>query len=158
MIEPGQAIPTVQIFEATDEGPKPVTTDEVFGGKKTVLFAVPGAFTPTCSARHLPGFVEKMDEFKAKGIDQIACMSVNDAFVMKAWADSANADGIVMLADGNAALTEALGLEMDGTAFGMGKRCQRFAMILDGTKVEKIFVEEPGAFEVSSAEHVLANL
>ncbi|NNU16601.1 peroxiredoxin [Parvularcula sp. ZS-1/3] len=158
MISKGDKLPSIQVFEATGEGPKPVTTEELFSGKKTVLFAVPGAFTPTCSAKHLPGFVEKQDALKAKGVDQIVCMSVNDAFVMKAWGDSANADGITMLADGNAALTEALGLEMDGTGFGMGKRSQRFAMVLDGTEVSEVFVEDPGAFEVSSAEHVLANL
>ena len=158
MIEAGQDLPETQIFEATAEGPKPVTTPEVFGGKKTVLFAVPGAFTPTCSAKHLPGFVEKLNDLKAKGVDQVACMSVNDAFVMQAWGESAHADGITMLADGNAEFTQKLGLEMDGTGFGMGQRSQRFAMVLDGTKVEKVFVEEPGAFEVSSADHVLANL
>lgn len=158
MIETGQSLPAVQLFEATGDGPKPTTTEELFAGKKTVLFAVPGAFTPTCSARHLPGFVEKKDELSAKGVDQIACISVNDAFVMDAWGRSANADGITMIADGNGSFADAVGLEMDGTGFGMGKRAQRFAMILDGTTVEKLFVEEPGAFEVSSAEHVLANL
>ena len=158
MIAKGQKLPSVELFEATAEGPQKVSTDDLFSGKKTVLFAVPGAFTPTCSAKHLPGFVEKEAELKAKGIDQIACMSVNDAFVMKAWGDSANAGDIHMLADGNASFTEALGLEMDGTGFGMGKRSQRFAMVLDGMEVKELFVEEPGAFEVSSAEHVLANL
>lgn len=158
MIAKGQTVPAVNVFEATAEGPKPVSTTELFDGKKTVLFAVPGAFTPTCSAKHLPGFVEKKDALSAKGVDQIVCMSVNDAFVMRAWGDSAHAEGITMLADGNAELAEALGLVMDGTGFGMGKRSQRFAMILDGTTVSEVFVEEPGAFEVSSAEHVLAQL
>jgi peroxiredoxin len=158
MIERGQKIPSVKLFEATADGPKPVQTEELFGGKKTVLFAVPGAYTPTCSAKHLPGFVEKKDELKAKGVDQIVCMSVNDAFVMEAWGKDAGAEGIVMLADGNADFAEALGLSMDGSGYGMGKRSQRFAMILDGTEVKDVFVEEPGAFEKSSAEHVLANL
>lgn len=158
MISTGQTVPSVQVFVAAGEGPQQITTDELFEGKKTVLFSVPGAFTPTCSAKHLPGFVAKKDEFRAKGIDQIVCMAVNDAFVMKAWGDSADAEGIVMLADGNADLAEALGLEMDGSGFGLGKRSQRFAMVLDGTKVTHLFVEEPGAFEVSSAEHVLSNL
>ncbi len=158
MIEKGQNIPAVNVFEATADGPKPVSTSELFDGKKTVLFAVPGAFTPTCSAKHLPGFVEKKDALSGKGIDQIVCMSVNDAFVMQAWGESASAEGITMLADGNGDLSEALGLVMDGSGFGMGKRSQRFAMILDGTEVKDVFVEEPGAFEVSSAEHVLAQL
>lgn len=158
MIEKGQSVPSVNVFEATAEGPKPVSTTELLEGKKTVLFAVPGAFTPTCSAKHLPGFVEKKDALAAKGVDQIVCMSVNDAFVMHAWGESADAEGITMLADGNAELSEALGLTMDGTGFGMGKRSQRFALVLDGTDVQQVFVEEPGAFEVSSAEHVLANL
>jgi len=158
MIETGQNLPAVQLFEATSEGPKPASTDDLFAGKKTVLFAVPGAFTPTCSARHLPGFVEKKEELAAKGIDQVACISVNDAFVMDAWGKSANAEGITMIADGNGSFAEAVGLEMDGTGFGMGKRSQRFAMVLDGTKVEHLFVEEPGAFEVSSAEYILSKL
>lgn len=158
MIEKGQTLPSTELFEATADGPKPTTTEEMFAGKKTVLFAVPGAFTPTCSARHLPGFVDKQSDFSAKGIDQVVCMSVNDAFVMKAWSDSAHAEGITMLADGNGVFAQALGLEMDGTSFGMGKRSQRFAMVLDGTKVEHLFVEDPGAFEVSSAEYVLSQL
>lgn len=158
MIEAGQTLPNANLFQATADGPKPVSTEELFGGRKTVLFAVPGAFTPTCSARHLPGFVEKRAELLAKGIDQVVCLSVNDAFVMKAWGESAGADGIVMLADGNGTFTKAIGLEMDGTGFGMGQRSQRFAMVIDDNRVEKLFVEQPGAFEVSSAEHVLANL
>ncbi|MEM9285065.1 MAG: peroxiredoxin [Pseudomonadota bacterium] len=158
MIETGQTVPNTSVFEATAEGPKPVETDALFAGKTTALFAVPGAFTPTCSAKHLPGFVEKAADLKAKGVDQIVCMSVNDAFVMNAWGEGANAGDIVMLADGNGDLTKALGLEMDGKGFGMGMRSQRFAMVLDGTTVKQLFVEDPGAFEVSSAEHVLANL
>ncbi|MEM1380180.1 MAG: peroxiredoxin [Pseudomonadota bacterium] len=158
MIEKGQTVPAVDIFEATPEGPKPANTGELLKGKKTVLFAVPGAFTPTCSAKHLPGFVENLDALKAKGIDQVACMSVNDAFVMDAWGKSANAQGITMLADGNGSFTEALGLEMDGTGFGMGKRSQRFALIVENGQATEVLVEEPGAFEVSSAEYVLSKL
>ncbi|MCQ8186042.1 peroxiredoxin [Parvularcula maris] len=158
MIEKDQSVPDIQLFRATQDGPAPVKTSELLDGKTTVLFAVPGAFTPTCSAKHLPGFVEKKDALKDKGVDQVVCMSVNDAFVMQAWGESADAGDIVMLADGNGEFAEKLGLTMDGEAYGMGKRSQRFAMILDGTKVREVFVEEPGAFEVSSAEHVLANL
>ncbi|MEE4211321.1 MAG: peroxiredoxin [Parvularcula sp.] len=158
MIESGQNVPSVKLFQATGEGPQPVDTQNLFEGKTTVLFAVPGAYTPTCSAKHLPGFVEKKDDLKAKGVNQIVCMSVNDAFVMDAWGKDAGADDIVMLADGNADFAEALGLTMDGTGYGMGKRSQRFAMILDGTKVREVFVEQPGAFEVSSADHVLSKL
>jgi peroxiredoxin len=158
MIEKGNEIPDLQLFRATAEGPAPVKTGELFSGKTSVLFAVPGAFTPTCSAKHLPGFVEKADALREKGVDQVVCMSVNDAFVMQAWGEQAKADDVVMLADGNGEFAEALGLAMDGSGFGMGKRSQRFAIVLDGTKVRNVFVEEPGAFEVSSAEHVLANL
>ncbi len=124
-----------------------------------VLFAVPGAFTPTCSAKHLPGFVEKAAEIKAKGVDAIACIAVNDAFVMGAWGKSASADGKVdMLADGNGDLARAMGLELDATGGGLGKRCQRFAMIVDNGKITHLNVEAPGAFEVSSAEYVLGQL
>lgn len=159
MISVGEKLPNINIMTATTEGPAPVATGDYFAGKKTVLFAVPGAFTPTCSARHLPGFVEKADEMKAKGVDQIACLSVNDAFVMGAWAENANAVGVVdPLADGNGEFTKAVGLEMDGTGFGMGKRSQRYAMIVDDGVLKELFVEEPGAFEVSSAEFVLEKL
>jgi peroxiredoxin len=158
MIQKGDAIPSVKVFKATAEGPQPVDTAELLGTGKSVVFAVPGAFTPTCSAKHLPGFVEKAGALKEKGIERVVCMSVNDAFVMNAWGETANADDIVMLADGNADFTKALDLEMDGTGYGMGKRSQRFAMIVENGKVSDVFVEEPGAFEVSSAEHVLSKL
>lgn len=158
MISTGQSIPDVKIAKGTGEGPAPLETGAYFAGKKTVLFAVPGAFTPTCSAKHLPGFVEQAEALKAKGVDQIACLSVNDAFVMQAWGESASASGIDMLADGNAEFTSALGLELDASGFGMGKRSQRFAMIVDNGTVTDLFVEEGGAFEVSSAEYVLGKL
>jgi peroxiredoxin len=158
MIKPGDTIPDLTLMRATADGPQQAGTRDLFGGKRTALFAVPGAFTPTCSARHLPGFVDRMDELKAKGIDQVVCTSVNDAFVMKAWGDSAGAEGIVMLADGNGELAEAMGLSMDGSAYGMGKRSQRYAAVIDDGKVERLDVEEGGAFEVSSAEHLLSVL
>lgn len=158
MIQAGQPIPAVDVFEGTADGPKPVNTGDLFAGKTTVLFAVPGAYTPTCSAQHLPGFVQHLQAFKDKGVDQVVCMSVNDAFVMAAWGKEGGAEGITMLADGNGAFTEALDLEMDGSAFGMGKRSQRFALVIDNGTVSHVFVEEPGAFEVSSAEHVLSKL
>lgn len=159
MISAGQPIPATDLAKATPEGPQPVDAASYFAGKKTVLFAVPGAFTPTCSARHLPGFVEQAGALKAKGVDQIACVSVNDAFVMQAWGESANAgDTVDMLADGNGAFAKAVGLEMDASGFGMGTRSQRFAMIVDDGTVTDVFVEEPGAFEVSSADYVLGKL
>jgi peroxiredoxin len=123
-----------------------------------VLFGVPGAFTPTCSARHLPGFVEHAAEFHARGVDSLVCMSVNDVFVMAAWGKHAGADGIVMLADGNGDFAKSLGLEVDASAFGMGLRCNRFALVAEDGVVQQLFVETPGEFRVSSAEHVLANL
>jgi peroxiredoxin len=135
-----------------------MTTGELFGGKKVVLFSVPGAFTPTCSAKHLPGFVERADEILGKGVDTIACMAVNDVFVMHAWGKSAKADRILMLADGNGEFTRALGLELDATGFGMGQRSQRFALVADDGVVSDLFVESPGEFRVSSAEYVLARL
>ena len=146
-------------MQMKDGGPKPVKTDELFAGKKVVVFALPGAFTPTCSAKHLPGFVQNAAAFKAKGIDAIACVSVNDAFVMGAWGENQKVgDSVMMLADGNGDLTKALGLELDGSRFGMGKRSQRFAMIVDNGVVKQLNVEEPGAFAMSSAEHVLSQL
>jgi peroxiredoxin len=135
-----------------------MSTAELFGGKKVVLFSVPGAFTPTCSAKHLPGFVERADEILGKGVDTIACMAVNDVFVMHAWGKSAKADRIQMLADGNGEFTRALGLELDATKFGMGQRSQRFALVADDGVVSDLFVEAPGEFRVSSAEHVLSKL
>lgn len=159
MIAEGQKLPAITISHATEDGPTPLDISAYLAGKRTVLFAVPGAFTPTCSARHLPGFVDEAAALKANGVDQIACLSVNDAFVMRAWGRSANAmDSIDMLADGNGELTRALGLEMDGTRYGMGERSRRYAMVVKDGRVERLFIEEPGQFEVSSAEHVLRNL
>jgi peroxiredoxin (alkyl hydroperoxide reductase subunit C) len=156
-INAGDAIPAVKVTQATAEGPKEIDTAELFAGKTVVLFGVPGAFTPTCSAKHLPGFVTHAAAFKAKGVDVIACMAVNDAFVMGAWAkDQGITDQVVMLADGSAALTKAMGLEFDLTARGLGLRCQRFALVAKDGKVTHVAVEAPGAFEVSKAEAVLA--
>jgi peroxiredoxin len=157
-IKVGDRLPDANFMTMTADGPAPIATADVFGGKRVALFAVPGAFTPTCSARHLPGFVEKADELKAKGVETIACTSVNDVFVMGAWADDQKADGVVMLADGNGDFAEGLGLVLDGSAFGMGKRSQRYAMVVNDGVVEHLFVDEAGGFEISSADHVLANL
>jgi peroxiredoxin len=158
-IKVGDKIPSATLMQMRDGGPKPVTTSELFDGKKVVLFALPGAFTPTCSAKHLPGFIQHAAEIKAKGVDTIACLSVNDAFVMGAWGDQQGAgDKVVMLADGNGDFTRALGLEMDGSRFGMGKRSQRYSMVVDNGVVKELNVEEPGAFAVSSAEHVMKQL
>ncbi len=155
----GDKVPSATLMEMQDGGPKPVKTDDFFAGKKVVVFALPGAFTPTCSAKHVPGFVQHFDELKAKGIDEIACVSVNDAFVMGAWGKDQKSDGKVhMLADGNGDFTKAMGLEMDGSRFGMGSRSQRYAMIVDNGVIKELNVEEPGAFSVSSAEHVLKQL
>ncbi len=143
----------------TDTGPGAVSTEDLFGGKKVVLFSVPGAFTPTCSMNHMPGFIDHADEILAKGVDTIACMAVNDIFVMDAWGkDRGVGDKISMLADGNGEYASALGLEMDATGFGMGMRGQRFAIIVDDGVAAHVAVEEPGKFDVSSAESVLANL
>jgi peroxiredoxin (alkyl hydroperoxide reductase subunit C) len=158
-ITAGDAIPSVKVMQATAEGPKEVDIAELFKGKTVALFGVPGAFTPTCSAKHLPGFVAQADALRAKGVDMIACMAVNDAFVMGAWAkDQGITDQVVMLADGGAALTKALGLEFDLTARGLGLRCQRFALVAKDGKATHVAVEAPGAFEVSKAEAVLAAL
>ena len=158
-IKVGDKIPSATLMQMKDGGPKPVTTDELFGGKKVVLFALPGAFTPTCSAKHLPGFIQNAEAIKGKGIDTIACLSVNDAFVMGAWGDSqGSGDKVAMLADGNGDFTRALGLEMDGSRFGMGKRSQRYSMVVEDGVVKELNVEEPGAFAVSSAEHVMKQL
>lgn len=155
----GDKVPAVQLMQATSEGPKPVQSEEFFKGRRVALFSVPGAFTPTCSAKHLPGFVEKAAELKAKGIDEIACTAVNDAFVLGAWAKQGEAtDSVTMLADGNGALVESIGLTMDGSAYGMGTRGQRFSMVVNDGVVEQLFVEAPGEFRVSSAEHMLENL
>jgi glutaredoxin/glutathione-dependent peroxiredoxin len=158
-ISKGDKIPDVKIHIATAQGPDEVMTGELFAGKKTALFALPGAFTPTCSAHHLPGFVERAEELKAKGINQIVCMSVNDAFVMEAWGQSAGADDtVMMLADGNGEFAKALGLDFDASAFGMGQRSQRFSMVIEDGKVTALHVEAPGAFEVSSADYMLGQM
>jgi peroxiredoxin (alkyl hydroperoxide reductase subunit C) len=158
-INAGDALPSVKVMQATAEGPKEVDIAEFFKGKTVALFGVPGAFTPTCSAKHLPGFVAQADALRAKGVDIIACMAVNDVFVMGAWAkDQGITDQVVMLADGSAALTKALGLEFDLTARGLGLRCQRFALVAKDGKATHVAVEAPGAFEVSKAEAVLAAL
>ncbi len=158
-IKVGDKIPSATLMQMKDGGPKPITTSELFDGKKVVLFALPGAFTPTCSAKHLPGFIQNAAAIHAKGVDTIACLSVNDAFVMGAWGDNQGAGGkVVMLADGNGDFTRALGLEMDASKFGMGQRSKRYAMIVDNGVVKVLDVEEPGAFSVSSAEHVIKQL
>jgi peroxiredoxin len=154
----GDKLPDVKLVKVTDSGPDAVQTSDYFAGKKVALFSVPGAFTPTCSAKHLPGFVEKADELKAKGIDEIACTAVNDAFVMGAWNKASGSENITMLSDGNGELAEAVGLVMDGTGFGMGKRGQRFSMVINDGVVEQLNVEQPGQFEVSSADHMLGQL
>jgi glutaredoxin/glutathione-dependent peroxiredoxin len=155
-ISTGERLPDVQLVKATANGPEKVQSGEYFAGKTVALFSVPGAYTPTCSAKHLPGFVEKADELKAKGVDEIACTAVNDAFVLSAWAKANGAEGITMLADGNGEFAEALGLTMDASGFGMGKRSQRYSMIVDDGVVTELNVEEPGDFKVSTAEHMLS--
>ena len=158
-IKVGDKVPSVKLKQMTAEGVKEVSTDDFFKGKKVVLFALPGAFTPTCSAKHLPGFVQNAETIKAKGVDAIACLSVNDAFVMNAWGKDQKADGkVTMLADGNGDFTRAVGLELDATANGLGKRSKRYAMVVDNGVVKTLNVEAPGAFEVSSAEAILKAL
>ena len=157
-IHVGDRIPVAVLSQMSERGPQPVSTTDYFAGRKVVLFSVPGAFTPTCSAYHLPGFIENRSEFSKKGIDAIACLAVNDVFVMHAWGKNAKADGIDMLADGNADFAMALGLEKDSSAFGMGMRSQRFALVADDGIVTQLMVEAPGEFRVSSAESVLAVL
>jgi len=157
-ISVGDRIPTTTITKVTENGPDQVSSDEFFRGRKVALVAVPGAFTPTCSARHLPGFVDKAGEIKAKGVDEIAFTSVNDPFVMGAWGKASNANDITMLADGNADFAKAIGLSFDGSKFGMGERSQRYSMIVNDGVVEQLNVEQPGEFNVSSAEHMLGEL
>jgi peroxiredoxin len=158
-INVGDKMPAGTFKQMTKDGPQNLTTDQLFAGKKVVLFSVPGAFTPTCDARHLPGFVQHAAAIKAKGIDTIACMAVNDVFVMNAWGKSSVVgDNVLMLADGNAEYAKALGLELNASGFGMGIRGQRFAVIVNDGVVKGLFVEGPGEFKVSSAEHVLAQL
>ncbi len=154
----GDKLPDVKLVKATAGGPEAVQSADFFAGKKVALFSVPGAFTPTCSAKHLPGYVEKADELKAKGIDEIACTAVNDAFVMSAWGKANGSDAVTMLADGNGDLVKALGLTMDGSGFGMGTRGQRFSMVVDDGTVTQLNVEAPGDFNVSSAEYMLGQL
>ena len=158
-IQAGEKMPSGVFGVMTDAGPGAISTEELFAGKKVVLVSVPGAFTPTCSASHLPGFVNQADDLLAKGVDSIACMSVNDVFVMHAWGeDQKVADKVMMLADGNGEYARALDLEMDGTAFGMGTRSQRFAIIVDDGVARHVAVEAPGKLEVSKVESILANL
>lgn len=159
-VQIGDRIPSANLTRATDEGPKPVSTDDIFAGKTVALFAVPGAFTPTCSARHLPGFKDNREALVGKGVDTIACVSVNDAFVMGAWADSQGIgkEDILMLADGNGDFTRQLGLALDAKGFGMGERSQRYSMLVKDGVVEQLNIEQGGEFKVSSAEHLLAQL
>ena len=158
MVQIGDRIPSMSLKRIGPSGMEEVKTDDLFKGR-VVLFAVPGAFTPTCSIKHLPGYVGKAEDFRKKGIDRIVCLAVNDAFVMKAWGDQNEAgDRVVMLPDGNGDLTRTLGLEMDGSAFGLGKRSQRFALYAEDGIVKDLQIEKPGAYEVSSAEAMLARV
>jgi peroxiredoxin len=158
-VQVGDKLPAATFMTPSEEGPQPITGDELFKGKRVALFALPGAFTPTCSAKHLPGFKDKAGDLKAKGIDAIACVSVNDVFVMKAWAkDQGVSDEVIMLADGNGDFTKAVGLDFDGSKFGMGLRSQRYSMIVKDGVVEQLNVEEGGQFEVSSADYMLAHV
>ena len=157
-IQKGERLPDVPLTIATADGPKPTTSGEFFRGKRVALFAVPGAFTPTCSARHLPSYVEKAGELKGKGVDEIACISVNDPFVMSAWGERDGSEDITMLADGNGAFSDAVGLSFDGSKFGMGSRSQRYSMLVDDGVVEQLNVEQPGEYRASSAEYMLDQL
>jgi peroxiredoxin len=158
-INVGDRLPKASLAKATPDGPQPVDSEEFFKGRRIALFSVPGAFTPTCSARHLPGFVERADELKSKGVDEVACIAVNDAFVMQAWGESAGASGkVTMLADGNGDFAKALGLTMDGSKFGLGERGSRWSAIVNDGVVEQLNVEEPGAFNVSSADYLMERL
>jgi peroxiredoxin len=158
-IKAGERMPSGKFKTAGPDGPKDVTSDEIFRGKKVVLFSVPGAFTPTCDAKHLPGFVALVDQLKAKGVDTVACLAVNDVFVMNAWGKASGATGkVLMLADGNGDYTRALGLELDGREFGLGMRGQRFAIIVKDGVAERVNIEAPREFKVSSAEHLLSQL
>ena len=157
-IQEGSSLPEATLHVMQEDKPTAMSVGDLFGGKKVVLFAVPGAFTPTCSNAHLPGYVVKADELKAKGVDSIICLSVNDAFVMDAWGKDKNAEQLMMVADGNGEFTKALGLEMDGSGFGLGTRSQRYAMIVDDGTVSKLSVEDPGKLEVSAAEAMLEAL
>ncbi|MFQ5635894.1 MAG: peroxiredoxin [Gammaproteobacteria bacterium] len=158
-ISVGDRMPEGNLVTMTGDDPDSISSAELFGGKKVVLFSVPGAFTPTCSAKHLPGYVQHAADLRARGIDKIACMAVNDVFVMDAWGKSGNVgDAVLMLADGNGDYTRALGLSLDASGFGMGQRGQRFALVVDDGVVSQVHVEAPGEFRVSAAEAVLENL
>ncbi len=158
-IQIGDRLPEATFTTMTTEGPRPLTSAEVFSGKKVVLFSVPGAFTPTCSKQHLPGYVKQADELKGKGVDSIVCLAVNDVFVMDAWSKSQGADGkVVMLADGNADFTKKIGLELDASKHGMGTRSQRFSLIAEDGVVKSLNIEAPGKFEVSSCEYTASKL
>lgn len=154
----GDRIPDVKLVKAGASGPEQVSSTEFFAGRKVAIFSVPGAFTPTCSAKHLPGFVEKAADLKTKGIDEIVCTAVNDAFVMGAWNKSDGSADITMLADGNCEFASAIGLEMDASGYGMGKRGQRYSMVIDDGVVAQVNVEQPGDFKVSSADYMLSQL
>lgn len=157
-IHVGDRLPDLPLAIATTEGPKPTTSGQFFAGKRVALFAVPGAFTPTCSARHLPSYVDKAAELKHHGVDEIACISVNDPFVMGAWGKQDGSEDITMLADGNGAFADAVGLSFDGSQFGMGKRSQRYSMVVNDGVVEQLNVEQPGEYRASSAETLLDQL
>lgn len=158
-IQVGDRLPKVTLTKATAEGPQPVDSEDYFSGRRVALFSVPGPYTPTCSARHLPGFIERADQLREKGVDEIACTAVSDAFVMGAWAESSGAaDKVTMLADGNAEFAKAVGLDADFSKFGMGTRGQRFSMIVNDNVVEQLNVEEPGAYNVSSADYMLERI
>lgn len=157
-IKVGERLPDLPLTIATDDGPKPTTSTDYFAGKKIALFAVPGAFTPTCSVRHLPSYVDKADDLKARGVDEIACLSVNDPFVMAAWNKADGSNDITMLADGNGDFTDALGLGMDGSKFGMGKRSQRYSMLVDDGVITSLNVEAPGEYKASGAEALLEQI
>jgi peroxiredoxin len=157
-IQVNDAVPSAKVKIVVAGEASEVDTAELFSAGKSVIFGLPGAFTPTCSQAHLPGFVVMADDIKAKGVERIVCMAVNDAFVMGAWGKASNADALTMLADGNCDFSKALGLDFDGSGFGMGQRCKRFAAIVDNGTVTHAFIEGPGEFEVSSAENVLKNL
>ncbi len=158
-IQVGDKVPSATLKYLSPEGPKDISTDELFRGKKVAVFAVPGAFTPTCSQRHLPGYVDRASDLKAKGVDQIACVAVNDAFVMGAWGKAQNVgDKVLMLADGSGDFTRAVGLELDARRLGLGMRSQRYSMLVEDGTVKAINIEKPGQFEVSSAEAMLKGL
>ena len=158
-INEGDRLPKATLVKATPDGPRPVDSEDYFRGRRIALFSVPGAFTPTCSARHLPGYIDRAEELRAKGVDEIACIAVNDAFVMQAWSEASGAEGkVTMLADGNGEFARALGLTMDGSKFGLGERGQRWSAIVDDGVVEQLNVEEPGAFNVSSADYMMERL